>query len=534
MEKLYLYIRLSDADDDLKFKTESESIANQRTLLYRYIKSRKEFDSYDVVEFVDDGYSGTNGNRPSFERMIESLKKGEAHIVMCKDFSRFFRDYVEIGDYLERIFPFLEVRFIAVNDGYDSDEYKGSTAGMEVVMKYIVYSYYSKDLSQKIKTVMSSRKSKGEFVSSQAPYGYMKDPNVKRKLTPNPDTAPVVRRIFELALAGKKVGEIAQTLNDEHIETPGAYFMRTNPKSKKFRKNTSSENCWSSFNVREILKRKEYTGVLVSNRKIWKGLNSPRTLCRDESEWVIIPDCHEPIVSEEEYEQAQKVIVKFGKYERGTKKYLLRRLLHCGICGRAMQRQAYAKRIYYVCNKSAANKETSCPIGERFYEDDLERIVRSEMMEKLHLLVDTDDRYQKAVTGMDGTEENLRFRLEQTEKRLKQISVNRVSTYERYAEGRLERDIYLAERDKLNAEADTLTADKQHLEQELISLSRSQNRELKESADMAREILSADQLTNEILLMFIDRVNVFSGMRVEIIYRFSDAIAEAINTTQEQ
>lgn len=118
MKKLYLYIRLSDADDDLKFKTESESIANQRTLLYRFIRARREFDGYEVVEFIDDGYSGTNGNRPSFERMIESLKNGEANVVICKDFSRFFRDYVEIGDYLERIFPFLGVRFIAVNDGY--------------------------------------------------------------------------------------------------------------------------------------------------------------------------------------------------------------------------------------------------------------------------------------------------------------------------------------------------------------------------------------------------------------------------------
>ncbi len=534
MEKLFEYIRLSDADDDLKFKTESESIANQRTLLRRYIQSHREFDRYEVVEFVDDGYSGTNGNRPAFERMIESLKNGEAHVVICKDFSRFFRDYVEIGDYLERIFPFLGVRFIAVNDGYDSDEYKGTTAGMEVVMKYIVYSYYSRDLSQKIKTVMSSRKSKGEFVAAQAPYGYMKDPNVKRKLTPNPDTAPVVRRIFDLALAGKKVGEIAQVLNDDHIETPGAYFMRMNPKSKKFRKKTSSENCWSSFNVREILKRLEYTGVLVSNRRTWKGLDSPQTLYKDESEWIIIPDCHEPIVSKDEYDEAQKVMAKFGKYERAPREYLLRRLVRCGVCGRAMQRQPRVKKINYTCNKSAANSETACPIGEKFYEAELERIVRNDMMEKLHLLVDADDRYQKAAASMEGTEENLRFRLEQTEKRLKQISVSRISAYERYAEGRLQRDLYLAERDKLNAEADTLTADKQKLEQELISLSRSQNRELRETADQAREILSADQLTNEMLLMFIDRVNVFSGMRVEIIYRFSDAIAEAINTTQDQ
>lgn len=336
MKKLYLYIRLSDADDDLKFKTESESIANQRTLLYRFIRARREFDGYEVVEFIDDGYSGTNGNRPSFERMIESLKNGEANVVICKDFSRFFRDYVEIGDYLERIFPFLGVRFIAVNDGYDSDDYKGSTAGMEVVMKYIVYSYYSRDLSQKIKTVMSTRKSKGEFVASQAPYGYMKDPDVKRKIIPNPDTAPVVRKIFDLALEGKTPAEIAVVLNDYKLETPSAYYMRMNPDSKKFR-TSSKEACWTVSNVREILKRREYTGVMVMNQRHWKGLDNPRTVWTDESEWQIIPDCHEAIVSESEYEEAQKVFRKIRKgYDRSPDQYLLRSLVHCGACGRTI------------------------------------------------------------------------------------------------------------------------------------------------------------------------------------------------------
>ena len=528
MKKLYLYIRLSDADDDLKFKTESESIANQRTLLYRYIRARHEFDDYEPVEFIDDGYSGTNGHRPSFERMIESLKNGEANVVICKDFSRFFRDYVEIGDYLERIFPFLGVRFIAVNDGYDSDDYKGSTAGMEVVMKYIVYSYYSRDLSQKIKTVMSTRKSKGEFVASQAPYGYMKDPNAKRKIIPNPDTAPVVRKIFDLALEGKTPAEIAVILNDYHLETPSAYFMRMNPGSRKFR-TSSQEACWSAINVREILKRREYTGVMIMNQRRWKGLDNPRTVWTDESEWQIIPDCHEAIVSESEYEEAQKVFRKIRKgYERSPNQYLLRSLIHCGVCGRIMQRQKNSRVIYYACFKSVSNRETACPVGERFIEADLERIVKNDLLEKLQLLVDADDHLHEAAASTEGTEENLRFRLEQIEKRLKQISVGRISAYERYAEGRLQRDIYLIERDKMNAESDSLSAEKERLEKELLSLSQSRNRELTETCDMARRTLTADELTNEMLLFFIDRVNVFSGMRVEIIYRFSDEIARLI------
>ena len=449
-------------------------------------------------------------------------------MVICKDFSRFFRDYVEIGDYLERIFPFLGVRFIAVNDGYDSDDYKGSTAGMEVVMKYIVYSYYSRDLSQKIKTVMSTRKSKGEFVASQAPYGYMKDPDVKRKIIPNPDTAPVVRKIFDLALEGKTPAEIAVVLNDYKLETPSAYYMRMNPDSKKFR-TASQEACWTVSNVREILKRREYTGVMVMNQRRWKGLDNPRTVWTDESEWQIIPDCHEAIISESEYEEAQKVFRKIRKgYDRSPNQYLLRSLVHCGACGRAMQRQKHSPVIYYTCLKSVSNRETACPVGERFVEADLERIVKNDLIEKLRLLVDADDRLYAAAAASEGTEENLRFRLEQIEKRMKQISVSRVSAYERYAEGRLQRDIYLMERDKLNAENDSLSAEKERLEKEILTLSQSRNRELTETCDMARRTLTADELTNEMLLFFIDRVNVYSGMRVEIIYRFSDEIARLI------
>ncbi|MGN8889078.1 recombinase family protein [Dysosmobacter sp. HCP28S3_G4] len=528
MKKLYLYIRLSDADDDLKFKTESESIANQRTLLYRFIRARREFDGYEVVEFIDDGYSGTNGNRPSFERMIESLKNGEANVVICKDFSRFFRDYVEIGDYLERIFPFLGVRFIAVNDGYDSDDYKGSTAGMEVVMKYIVYSYYSRDLSQKIKTVMSTRKSKGEFVASQAPYGYMKDPDVKRKIIPNPDTAPVVRKIFDLALEGKTPAEIAVVLNDYKLETPSAYYMRMNPDSKKFR-TSSKEACWTVSNVREILKRREYTGVMVMNQRHWKGLDNPRTVWTDESEWQIIPDCHEAIVSESEYEEAQKVFRKIRKgYDRSPDQYLLRSLVHCGACGRTMQRQKHSPVVYYTCLKSVSNRETACPVGERFIEADLERIVKNDLLEKLRLLVDADDRLYAAAAASEGTEENIRFRLEQIEKRMKQISLKRTGAYERYADGYLDRELYLAERDKLYAEADTLTEEKDKLEKELLSLTRSKNKDMEDAVNKVQDVLSASELTNEMLLFFIDRVNVYSGMRVEIIYRFSDEIARAI------
>ena len=527
MKKLYIYIRLSNADDDLKFKTESESIANQRTLIYRYIQSRREFDAYEPVEFVDDGFSGTNGHRPSFERMIECLKNGESDAVICKDFSRFFRDYVEIGDYLERIFPFLGVRFIAINDGYDSDEYKGTTAGMEVVMKYIVYAYYSRDLSQKVKTVMQTRKSKGEFISAYTPYGYMKNPDVKRTIMLDPETAPIVRRIFDMALGGKRTSEIARALNDEKIETPSAYYMRKHPTSKKFRK-TSSEACWTLINVREILLRREYSGVMVLNQRTWKGLDNPHSTWNDKSEWQILPNTHEGIVTEEEYEAAQNVFRKITARSHGTKQYLLRSLIRCAVCGRIMERKESVKGNFFHCIKSRTSRETTCPIEERFSEAELERIVQNSLLEQLHILVEADDRLKQTAATVKGTEENLHSRLEQIDKRLKQISLSRVTDYESYAEGRLNREAFLARKENLSAESDKLETEKSNLEQKLATTPQSKNPATKETVTKARETISADAITNEMLLYFIDRANIYSGMRVEIIYRFTDEIANIL------
>ena len=306
--KLYLYIRLSSTDKDLKYKTESESIANQRELLHQYLKSHNEFSNYEVEEFIDDGYSGTNDNCPSFERMIEHVKNSDCKLVICKDFSRFFRDYVEIGDYLERIFPFLGVRFISVNDNYDSNDYIGTTGGLDVVMQSIVDSFYSKDLSQKIKTVMIAKAKKGQFIGSFSPYGYDKDPDNKNHLVIDENVAHVVRRIFEMAIDGKRGSEISVALNNDKIETPSQYFVKKYPDCKKFKKRGSKGNSWDSSNVRRILQYKVYTGAIVSQTRQWKGIDVTQTTMRDEDDWIVVPNCHDAIVSDDEFNEAQKAI----------------------------------------------------------------------------------------------------------------------------------------------------------------------------------------------------------------------------------
>ena len=527
--KLYMYIRLSNADKDLKFKTESESIANQRSLLYQYLKTHPEFRNCEVEEFIDDGYTGTNDNRPSFERMIEHLKNGDCKTVICKDFSRFFRDYVEIGDYLERIFPFLGVRFISVNDNYDSNDYQGTTGGMDVVMKAIVYSFYSRDLSQKIKTVMKAKARKGQFIGAFAPYGYDKDPKDKHHLVIDPPAAAIVREIFDLALAGKGTGDIARHLNDQGTETPTRYLKKKFPESKKFGR-ASAESCWNSTNVRSVLMRKEYTGAVVSQTHDWKGIDAPQTILKKEEDWIIVPDCHEAIVSAEEYEQAQKAINKCKNFRRGDPgNYLLRSLVHCGVCGRAMTRNNRTKTVQYYCDKSRHNRDTNCPIGERFAEPELQKVVLANFLQVMNQISDYDQRMKKAASMTKGTEANIKQSLLRIEQSVKQNKLAKVTGYERYSDGEISRSEFTALRDQLAAELEKLGEEKRALEQQLAELQSTVDPELKQLAAAADEALNAEQVTNEMLLFFIERIDVYSGMRVEITYRFRDVLEGIIS-----
>lgn len=525
----YLYIRLSSADRDMAEGGESESVSNQRALLRQYLKEHAELSPCEVTEFVDDGFSGTSGNRPAFERMIESLKGGGARLVLCKDLSRFFRDYVEIGEYLERVFPLLGVRLIAVNDGYDSDDYKGTTGGMDVVLKCIVNGFYSRDLSQKIRTVETAMARKGQYIGSYSPYGYLKDPADKHRLVLDAVAAPVVRRIFDLALEGKGTGEIAKLLNNDHVEPPAAHFHRLHPESKKFQKGTSALNSWTSISVLEILKRRTYTGALVSGQKDWKRVDSPRTTVKEESEWIVVPGCHEAIVTDDEFERAQAVVGKGGgRGARKKREYLLRGLVRCGVCGRAMIRHPAGKRrgAYYYCDRGRFIEDTPCPVDERFDEGKLEGIVLDSLGQLLKAVVDGDKRAREAAAKSLGTMENVRRSLLRAEQAVKKNASEKMAAYEQYADGKLSKDAYLARRDELAAEAARLNGERDDLGGRLKAMEQSRDSGATETAAAAREFLRAEDVTNDMLLNFVGSVKVFSGGRVEIDYRFRNPFSD--------
>ena len=300
-----LYLRLSESDGDLGIdgKDESNSIENQRLLLQSYLTARNDMDG-EVVEYVDDGYSGTNFNRPAFKQMIEDAKKGKIDVILVKDLSRLGRDYIVTGDYIEQIFPMIGVRFIAVNNGYDTAEHNSGVMGFDVAVNNLINTFYSRDLSKKIKSGISSKWRRGVSTSSHAPYGYDKSKTEKGKYVVDPEAAKIVRLIFEKAADGLKTREIARILNEIGVLPPWEYLVKHNGWKPRKMITPESERLWDCTKVSAIIRKYDYTGAMVIGRRRPTSVGGKNMRVKPKSEWTIVEDVNEPIVSKELFEQA--------------------------------------------------------------------------------------------------------------------------------------------------------------------------------------------------------------------------------------
>ena len=344
-------------------KAESDSIGNQRMLINRYLDNHPTLSQYPRLEFADDGYTGTNFHRPQFSAMMEKVRHGEINLICVKDFSRFSRDYIETGNYLECTFPFMGVRFISINDGYDSDDYKGTTGGLEVVMRSIIYAAYSKDLSVKMTTAKIQMMKQGKYVGGYAPYGYVLHPEIRNKIKLDPEAAEVVRRVFDEALKGRNTSQIALSLNDDNIPTPGQYFKGKHPDKKKYSR-MSEKISWTASMVYKILTSYVYTGATVGHKRKSGGVGSRKTISQKKEDWIIVEGMHEAIVSKEEFELAQAVI-RGGKKnpKRNLRYYPLKGLVCCGNCKRALTRRKLRNEggYFYQCTYSTHDRDTEVP-----------------------------------------------------------------------------------------------------------------------------------------------------------------------------
>ena len=330
---LIKYYRLSLEDQDAK---ESNSIVNQRKLIEDYVEGREDLKSLDSLELSDDGYTGTNFNRPGIRRFFELLKRNKVACLVVKDFSRFTRDYIELGNYAEQIFPFMDVRFISVNDNYDST-FQDSNSSLEVPFKGILNDLYSKDISMKVKAAKRQMIKDGKLSSGSYPFGYRKTEKGKggkdeALFQVDEEAAEVVRMIFKLALEGKKNIETARELNEKGCPTPGIFKRRNG--SFGYGLKDGEISIWDSTKVLIVLRDERYTGTLVVGRYQGMGVGSGKVEKLPEHMWVRKEDGIPAIIPKETFElvQSMRPIRKKGKYRK--EHHILYQKVKCGCCGR--------------------------------------------------------------------------------------------------------------------------------------------------------------------------------------------------------
>lgn len=364
-------MRLSKEDD--KNREESNSISMQRIMLQKYVE--EHFSDYEILEFADDGYTGTNFNRPGMKKMLDEVKNSAIDCIIVKDFSRFARDYIELGSYLEQIFPFMGVRFISVNDHYDSKDYKGSIAELDMNFKNLLYDLYSKDLSQKVKTSLAARKAKGQYVSGNSPFGYEKAPDDRHMLVVAEDEAEIVRRIFDLTLEGFTSTQIAKLFNEEKVKTPIEYKIE---KGRTTRVPKGDVFLWSSSTICQILRNPVYAGDIVYG-KYEKDFVGGKNHIKPRKEWKIFYNHHEPVIPREVFEQIQ---IGRGKsrtvWHTGTHPLIGKMV--CGCCGRNL---TYCSGLnpYFRCQGRYSNAMNQCV--ENVNVMYLEQYVLFQMQERL-------------------------------------------------------------------------------------------------------------------------------------------------------
>lgn len=351
-----IYLRLSKEDGD---KEESDSIINQKELILEFLKSREDIRIHAVR--VDDGYSGVNFERPAFQQMLGDIKTGKVNCVVTKDLSRFGRNHIEVGKYIEKIFPYLGVRFIAINDNFDSLTNDTQVNNIIIPFKNLINDTYCRDISIKIRSSLEVKRKRGDFVGPFAPYGYQKSETNNNKLEIDEEAAEVVRSIFRLYLQGNNAYKIAEKLNKKNILTPMDYKKESGSAFYTgFKRNLKSQ--WTHMHVIRILGNPVYVGTLVQGKETTPNYKVKKKVKRDQSKWSQVEHAHEAIIPSVDFLNAQKQLQMDTRTGTAKEKvYCLSGVVKCGDCGANMVRKTVPsgkrKFIYYVCGSHKGNKD---------------------------------------------------------------------------------------------------------------------------------------------------------------------------------
>ena len=375
-----LYIRLSTED----IKINSLSIENQKYALHQYIDAMEDISNPKVQEYIDNGYSGTNFERPAVQRLLDLVQRGAVNCILVKDFSRFGRNSIEVEYYLERVFPLYNVRFISLNDGYDSAQLRGDTGGINVAFRYLINELYSKDLSVKYKSAKYTKFKRGEYQSRICPYGYRKGDN--GRMVPDEEAAETVQLIFTLAQQGLGAKQIVKALYERNIPTPAEYKVAHGFSGHDI---SRCHGIWHESTVARILGDERYVGTYVIGKREVTEVGGHKVRLKTEDQWVKIPDHHPPIISQELYDQVQALRPKKTCVKKNINTYPLRGKVFCGNCGHVMPRTSNKNHVY-TCRHSQVDDAAPCH-GLRISEVELERILYNMLLVRLQTLATSEN-----------------------------------------------------------------------------------------------------------------------------------------------
>lgn len=515
-----VYIRLSREDGD---KIESNSVVNQREFIHSYLKTRPEIQV--CSEYVDDGFSGVSFERPAVKKLFQDIKKGFINCVVVKDLSRFGRNYIETGRYIEQIFPFLGVRFIAINDGFDSAFSQSQVDSMVIPFKNLMNDAYSRDISIKVRSQLESRYKKGDYIGAFPVYGYVRSVENKHRLAIDEYAATTIRYIFKRKIEGYSNQKIAEQLNERGVLSPLEYkrmlgwafstSFKLYPKAK-----------WSAQSVGRILQNEIYTGTMVQGKVSSPNYKVKKKFINPSSNWYRVEGTHKAIITKQEFDLVKHLMEEDTRIAPKQKEvYLFSGILKCGKCHKSMIRRSIKRKeyIYYICRTQKADKE-KCE-AHRIREDSLSDCVL-EVIKKQISLVCTVEKILEDITIFSiykAQIKQIEVHIKKKQEEYEYYQNLIIEVYKDYKKNILNQDNYLSMkgnyekiRDEILKELDVLKQDLDGVINKVDSSS--------EWIENFKKYQNIEKLNRAILAVLVDKIEIIDKYHIQIYYNFTDEI----------
>ena len=515
--KVGLYIRLSESDEDKTYESESESITNQRNLLLDYVKT-SGFTLID--EYVDDGFTGTNFDRPAFQRMLKDIESGRINCVITKDLSRLGRDYIQCGYYVEQYFPQKKIRYISILDQVDTFL---ETANNDIApFKALFNDMTSKDTSKKIRSILKNKKEQGKFIGSKPCYGYMRDPLDKGHLIPDPEVAPIVKKIFQMSYSGIGVSDIVSYLNDNKILSPSMYKNTKSSSKQKI-------NVWTISSVNKLLKNRMYTGDMVQNVQTKLSYKSQKKISLEKEFWIIVENTHEPLVSKVVFEAIQNAPARIKNTHCNREKRLLENLLVCKECGNSLsvlyrKNKNYKDNRYWSvnCNKYARDPRRHLCYPHFFPYDKLEErimeVIKSTCQKYLDSL-NVKELSKKLLLEQDSLKKEREKEKQQITEKIEELKRKMDSLYDDKFKGIITVDNYSRLVEQTEKQISTLKNRIYELDNE-EEQRKEDAKEITKYEGQIKSLLNLNEPNRELIKTLVKAIYIDKDKNIEIQYRF--------------